>query len=265
MADRRMFSKKITDADQFTELPPTAQLLYFHLCMSADDDGFTNAIRKAMFNAHATVTDFNTLVDKRFIIPFESGVIVIKHWKLHNYIQNDRYHATQFIDEKAQLVLKQNGVYTEKRAELPMDTDCIQDGYRMDTEVRLGKDSQGKDNSCAKEAQTDTRFNIFWDEYPKHQDKAKAEKAFLALHASDELFEKIMDGLRLWKSSEQWTQKKYIPLPTVWIHGKRWEDEDIPQAGEANRSKNAALRYEQKPISKADFDAMVVNFDDESV
>lgn len=241
MADRRMFSKKITEADQFTELPPTTQALYFHLCMSADDDGFSNEIRKSMFNAHATVTDFNTLVDKRFIIPFDSGVIVIKHWKLHNFIRNDRYKETQFIEEKAMLLLKDNGVYTES------DTFGIPTVNQLDTQYRLGKDSdsQGKDNSCAKEAQTDTRFNIFWSEYPKHQDRAKAEKAFLSLHASDELFAKIMDGLRRWKTSEQWQTKKYIPLPTVWIHGRRWEDEDIPQAQSADGMDNLRSLYAQ--------------------
>ena len=136
-----MFTKKITDGDIFTSMPPTTQCLYFHLCMGADDDGFSNNVRIAMFNSHATTDDFNTLVNKRFIIPFESGVIVIKHWKMHNYIQSDRYHETKFLEEKSQIVLKENGVYTE----------CIQDGYKMDTEVSIGKDSIdkvsiGKDN-----------------------------------------------------------------------------------------------------------------------
>ncbi len=96
----------------FTSMPPTTQCLYFHLCMSADDDGFSNNVRISMFNAHATVDDFNTLVSKKFILPFDSGVIVIKHWKMHNYIQNDRYHETKFVEEKAQIVLKENDVYS---------------------------------------------------------------------------------------------------------------------------------------------------------
>lgn len=134
MAERRMFTKKITDGDMFTSMPPTTQCLYFHLCMGADDDGFSNNIRIAMFNAHATTDDFNTLVNKRFIIPFESGVIVIKHWKMHNLVRCDRYHETKFLEEKAQLVLKDNGVYS-------LDTTGIPNGYQMDTEVRLGKNS----------------------------------------------------------------------------------------------------------------------------
>jgi hypothetical protein len=146
MAERRMFTKKIIDSDAFTELPPSTQALYFHLCMNADDDGFNNKIRQAMFNAHADRNDFNLLVSNRFIIPFnDRGVIVIKHWKLHNYIQNDRYHKTEYVEEKAKLILKTNGVYTEKDEDVyNMDTECIQDGYNMDTEVRLGKVSIGK-------------------------------------------------------------------------------------------------------------------------
>lgn len=138
MAERRMFTKKITDGDIFTSMPPTTQCLYFHLCMGADDDGFSNNIRIAMFNAHATTDDFSTLVNKRFIIPFESGVIVIKHWRMHNLIRQDRYHETKYVEEKSKLILKDNGVYSVATNGLPNDN-------QMEPEVRLGKDSIDKD------------------------------------------------------------------------------------------------------------------------
>lgn len=145
MADRRMFTKKITDADAFTALPPTTQSLYFHLCMNADDDGFNNKIRQAMFNAHADQNDFEMLVNKRFIIPFDdTGIIVIKHWKMHNIIRSDRYHETEYIEEKARLILKENGVYTENDNQVT--TNCQPSDNQMETEVRLGKDSIGKDS-----------------------------------------------------------------------------------------------------------------------
>ena len=244
MAERRMFSKKITEADQFTELPPTTQALYFHLCMSADDDGFSNEIRKSMFNAHASTTDFNTLVDKRFIIPFDSGVIVIKHWKMHNLIRNDRYKETQFVEEKAMLLLKKNGAYTEA------DTIGIPSANQTDTQYRLGEDSvgkdrQGKDNSCAKSKPIDERFNIFWEQYPKKQNKIGSEKAFIALKASNELFNEIMHGLARWKASEQWQNPKYIPVASKFIHERRWEDEDIPQAKSSDGMDNLRNLYAQ--------------------
>lgn len=133
-----MFTKKITDSDVFTSLPPTTQALYFHLCMSADDDGFNNKIRQAMFNAHADQNDFGLLVQHRFIIPFESGVIVIKHWKMHNVIRSDRYHETEYLEEKSKLVLKDNGVYTESDNQLT--TKRQPSDNQMETEDRIGKD-----------------------------------------------------------------------------------------------------------------------------
>jgi len=144
-AERRMFTKKITDGDMFTALPPTTQALYFHLCMSADDDGFSNKIRHAMFNAHADNNDLNLLVSNRFIIPFDNGVIVIKHWRMHNLIKSDRYHKTDFLEELSTLVLKENGAYTEADG-TQMEPKWNPNGTQVEPEVRLGKVSKGKDS-----------------------------------------------------------------------------------------------------------------------
>lgn len=155
MAERRMFTKKVTDSDDFTSMPPTSQCLYFHLCMSADDDGFSNQIRRALFSAHATTDDFNTLVSKRFVIPFENGVIVIRHWKMHNIVRSDRYHETEYLAEKAMLLLEESGTYEKDVIQMatngiPSDnqvtTKCIPVVSKMETEVRLGKDRIGKDS-----------------------------------------------------------------------------------------------------------------------
>ena len=112
MAERRMFTKKITDSDAFTELPSSAQALYFHLNQGADDDGFNNQIQIAMFRSHATLDDLKLLVCKNFIIRFESGVIVIKHWRMHNTLRKDRYTPTNFQEEFKLLGIKSNGSYT---------------------------------------------------------------------------------------------------------------------------------------------------------
>ena len=136
MAQRRMFSKKIVDTDLFIEMSPTAKLLYFYLNMSADDDGFVGNPKTIKLVSGATDDDLKILVAKQFIIPFESGVIVIKDWKIHNYIQKDRYSKTQYTDEKSQLVVEENGTYTR----------CIQNVSKLDTQDRLGKDRLGKDS-----------------------------------------------------------------------------------------------------------------------
>lgn len=119
MADKRMFSKKITDSDAFIELSSSAQALYFHLNQGADDDGFNNQIQNAMFKAHATVDDLKVLLLKNFLIRFECGVVVIKHWRIHNTLRKDRYKETNFQEELAALKIKDNGAYT-----LSDDTGC---------------------------------------------------------------------------------------------------------------------------------------------
>lgn len=112
MAERRMFTKKITDSDAFIELSSAAQALYFHLNQGADDDGFNNQVQNAMFKAHASIDDLKILMLKNFIIRFESGVIVIKHWRMHNTLRKDRYVPTSFQEELNQLGIKDNGSYT---------------------------------------------------------------------------------------------------------------------------------------------------------
>ena len=112
MADKRMFNKKITNSDAFIELPASTQALYFHLNQEADDDGFNNQINYAMFKAHETIDDLRVLMAKNFVIRFESGVIVIKHWRIHNTLRKDRYIPTNFQEELAQLGIKDNGSYT---------------------------------------------------------------------------------------------------------------------------------------------------------
>ena len=138
MAERRMFAKTIVLSDAFLDMPLSARCLYFTLGMLADDDGFVNSPKSIMRQAGASTDDLNLLMAKRFILAFESGVIVIKHWRIHNYIQKDRYKESKYMEEKATLMIDQNGAYTE----------CIQDVSTLDTQVRLGKDrlESGKDS-----------------------------------------------------------------------------------------------------------------------
>lgn len=158
MAERRMFAKSIVDSDAFLDMPMSTQCLYFHLSMRADDDGFLNNARKIQRMVGATDDDMKILLAKRFILPFESGVVVIKHWKIHNYIRNDRYKPTIYAEEKATLAIKENGAYTELLpVGIPSDN---QPGYQMETQVRLGKVSIGKDNiHCLDDAEETKEAN----------------------------------------------------------------------------------------------------------
>lgn len=154
MADRRMFSKKIIDSDEFLDLPLSSQALYFHLSMRADDDGFVNNVKRIRGMIGASDDDLKLLFFRRFLIPFETGVVVIRHWKVHNYIQKDRYTPTDYQEELKQLVNKNNSYELSETAALPeenpvykMDTECIQTVSKMDTQVRLEKEiGEDRDN-----------------------------------------------------------------------------------------------------------------------
>lgn len=149
MAERRMFAKTIVDSDAFMDMPLSTQALYFHLSMRADDDGFINNPKKISRMIGCSDDDLKLLMAKSFIIPFESGIVVIKHWRINNYIQSDRYHKTVYQEEKDLLDVKDNNAYTLKKDPrihngYSSDTECIQDGYSSDTEVSIGKVSIGK-------------------------------------------------------------------------------------------------------------------------
>ncbi len=136
MAQRRMFSPQIVDSDAFLEMPVSAQSLYFHLGMRADDDGFVGNPRKILRMIGGNEDDLKVLIAKRFLLIFESGVVVIKHWRIHNLIRHDRYHQTTYIEEKKGLEIKENGAYTEVGQP---------SGNHLATQVRLGKVRLGKD------------------------------------------------------------------------------------------------------------------------
>ena len=163
MAERRMFAKTIVTSDAFLDMPASTRCLYFLLGMVADDDGFVNNPKSIMRQAGATTDDMNLLIAKRFILNFQSGVVVIKHWCIHNTIQKDRYKETKYLEEKALLALDDNKAYTE--AVPGWYPECIQDVSNSDTQVRLGKDRLGEvsvgKESIEEEASPSTRSKRF--------------------------------------------------------------------------------------------------------
>lgn len=144
MAERRMLTMKICDSDAFLDMPLSTQSLYFHLNMRADDDGFVNNPKKIQRMIGASEDDLKLLIVKRFIIAFESGVIVIKHWRMHNLLRKDRYNPTQYQEEFQQLEIKENGSYTEHGNQLA--TICQPSGNQLATQDSIGKDSIDKNS-----------------------------------------------------------------------------------------------------------------------
>ena len=142
MAERRMMSKKIIDTDNFLDMPQSTQCLYFHLLLRADDDGFIQSPKSIMRITGCKDDDLKLLVAKGFVIGFETGVIVIRHWRIHNYVQSDRYSKSELPEAKC--VELKNKVYEVVEQQINpdntcMDTKCIQNGYNLDTQIRIDK------------------------------------------------------------------------------------------------------------------------------
>jgi hypothetical protein len=154
MAQKRMFNQLVVGSDDFLEMPDSSQNLYFHLSMRADDDGFVDNWKSIMRMTGKKEDDLKILIAKSFIIPFESGIIVIKHWKLNNYIQKDRYKETIHIAEKSLLSTDKNNVYN-------LDTACIQNVYS--DKISIDKISIDK-NSIKKEKNKKKKNEMEFDQ-----------------------------------------------------------------------------------------------------
>ena len=225
MAERRMFAKTIVLSDAFLDMPLSARCLYFTLGMLADDDGFVNSPKSIMRQAGASTDDLNLLMAKRFILAFDSGVIVIKHWRIHNYIQKDRYKESKYMEEKATLMIDQNGAYTE----------CIQDVSTLDTQVRLGKDRDrielGEDSLEEAAPQKPTRHK-----YGMYENVLLTDKEFQMLQEEfpNDFFDRI-ERLSEYIAS---TGKKYKShLATI----RSWARKDTASKPKATKSSNPFL------------------------
>ena len=144
MAERRMFAKTIIDSDAFLDMPMSARLLYYDLGMRADDDGFVNSPKKIMRMVGASQDDLNILATRKFIIPFDNGIVVIKHWRIHNYIRQDTYTETPYKEQKSLLELDENKAY--RLSVNGTSTGRLRDVNEPSTQDSIGKVSIGKDS-----------------------------------------------------------------------------------------------------------------------
>lgn len=156
LAEKRMFTQKIIDSDAFLDMPLSTQALYFHLNMKADDDGFVNNPKRIQRAVCASEDDLKLLIAKRFLICFDNGVIVIKHWRMHNTLKNDRYRPTQYQEEYARLEVKGNKAYTERLPEaepvaLPAEPEWNQNGSSLEPQYSIDKDSIVLDKDSTEE------------------------------------------------------------------------------------------------------------------
>lgn len=188
MAERRMFAKSIVLSDAFLDMPMSARCLYFTLGMLADDDGFIGNPKSIMRQCGASQDDMLALLQKRYILSWESGVIVIKHWRMNNYLQNDRHKSTTYLEEKSTLTIDQKGAYTEINKDVY--TDCIQnvytgkysiDKYSIDNNIYVSPEDDTGDPEKDENGYTlEDRFDFIRSIYPKLRrgSRAKALKTY---------------------------------------------------------------------------------------
>lgn len=223
MGERRMFAKTIVTSDAFLDMPPTARCLYFTLGMFADDDGFVNNPKSIMRQVGAVADDMNILIAKKFVIAFDSGVIVIKHWRIHNYIQSDRYHPTKYQDEMNLLEVDENKAYT--MSVYKPDTPCIQDVNKTDTEDNLSKDKLSKDTIIR--SKMNDEFDLLWDMYPRKEGKKSAYKAYEKARKSGTTYEEVETGIRLYLCyiEDNKIERRFIKMGSTWFNQNSWTDQ----------------------------------------
>lgn len=253
-----MFSKKVTDTDAFLDMPLSTQALYFHLNMHADDDGFIDNTKTIQRMIGSSDDDRKLLVAKQFLLPFENGVVVIKDWRVHNYIRKDTYNQTMYPNELEQLNINDSGQY--ERQDLLPYTERPRYVDETLTQVRLGKDRLGKDrkdilsgsnetdSTRIQKSERDQMFETIWKLYPKKSGKANAKKDFdkaIKSGVDPELIKsKLEEYLKQIKAKQ--TPQQFIKQGSTWFHQSGWEDEydftpEVRQTNGYGRQKREAV------------------------
>lgn len=264
MAERRMISKKITDTDAFLDMPLSSQALYFHFIQNADDDGFVASPNSILRKIGANKNDYDMLVAKRFIIQFDNGICVIKHWRIHNYIQSDRYIPTTYQEELKSLELKENKSYSLKNEQ------CIQNVYIMDTQDSIDKVSIDKDSID----KISINNNI------AHNDKIESEPILYKLQLNDNSYFEVtqsfynelkplypavdldsefnkMIGWLIGNPKNRKTRSGIKRFITSWLN--RQQDKGGSKSYQKEQPK---AEFMQHDFSKSDLDGLFDNIDD---
>ena len=234
MAERRMFAKTIIDSDAFLDMPTSARLLYYDLSMRADDDGFINSPKKIIRMTGAADGDLKVLIAKKFVIPFENGIVVIKHWLIHNYIRKDTYNETQYKEQKAMLTLDENKSYRliNNTSQRTVDGPSTQD--------RLGKDRLGKDRLD----------NIPTFEEASSADTAKANRKhkygeYKNVLLKDEELQKLKENYQNWeeliKYLDEYIEMKGYKAKSHYLCIRKW----VVDAVKRNQPKKQEMDWDE--------------------
>ena len=226
MANRRMMCKDIIDTDKFMDMPSSTQCLYFHFLLRGDDDGFINNPKKIIKCVNCSDDDFKILLTKQYLIPFDTGICVVKDWKIHNYIQKDRYNQTIHLEEKSKLAETHNRSYS-----LSLDTKCIQTGYTGKISIDKVSEEEDRLDECIlseeKTKKVDPFLNTSKDLFEKEFVKVFGRKPFLSsiecnkiieLESTIEDFEEVLPAALIKLNEIKWEFKEGGRKPSAnWL------------------------------------------------
>ena len=277
MANKRMFTMKICDSDAFLDMPLSTQCLYFHLNMRADDDGFIGNSKRIARLIGASDDDLKLLIAKRFVIPFEDGVMVIKHWRMHNTLSHNRYHETQYVEEKNMLKIKENGAYSLTDGLVIDDSKMIEastrqvrrniDAQKTDSDLDIDLDididlytNSASDNAPSKvsKKEIDSFFESVWKLYPNKKGKGQISDAKKkALYEVG--IEEMARAIERYKSDlakEEWRKPQngstFFNSGYVDYLDANYE----PVKAQPQKVTNRFNNFQQRDYSKADIDAL---------
>ena len=237
MAERRMFAKTIVTSDAFLDMPMSARCLYFTLGMFADDDGFVNSPKSIMRQVGATQDDLQILIAKKFLLVFESGVIVIKHWRINNYLRSDRYKETTYTDEKAELTVEDNGAYVKNGSTPMLEASGIPSGIppvdHCETQNSIGKDRE------------DNMYGEFKNVRLKDGEYEKLKEKFPKDYADR------IDALSVYMRSRGKTYKDHYATILNWARKEQKEKDAQPKPIEPKKYKV----FEKEDYERDDFEA----------
>ncbi len=241
MAERRIFSSKIVCSDAFLSMPDAAQLLYFHLGMRADDDGFVNNPMQIVKSVGKRQKDLKFLIEKRFLLEVD-GIVILKHWRMSNSLKNDRTKLPAYPEIAERIWIKPNKSYTDSQTDgcktlleykteyiKVSDSKRIPNGFQSDSKwipnrtegnrtEQNGTEGKGTEAFCAS-------FDAFFSVYPREAEQEEAFAEWLAISPDEQMAKKIMDGLKWWLNSSQWKEEngRYIPNAAKWLRDRRWK------------------------------------------
>ena len=236
MANKRMFSLDVVDTDLFLEMPTSSQALYFQLGMRADDDGFVSSPKKIAKISNCGEDDLRLLAVKGYIIPFESGVVVVTHWNVNNNkIKGDRYKPTIYSKEKA-ILIQSEGVYSTNGT--TMVPEKFQGGDITEPQIRIDK------NRIDKRDIYSVHFEDFWKEYPRKKEKAKAYKCYQARLKDGFSEAELLSAARAYakECKEKHTEEKYIKHCATFLSSSTPFMDYLKQEGENDGEQNSENR-----------------------